>query len=240
MTADGLRSPGKDTGRASAFSGDIPLGVGIVSEGPARERIRAALTGDRIAVLAEADSVDALVADRRKLDVAVYGCQLAGAVGERGLRALRERWPRAQVVVVSPAASGNAVRKAVEAGAAGVVLEPQLEAALEVTILAAHAGQLSVPRQLGQYVARPKLSFREKQTLGMVVLGFSNLEIAERLYVTESTVKSHLSTAYKKLGVRSRAEAAALIVDPKEGFGPGILTIPVDEGHLVVSGAAKV
>ena len=72
-----------------------------------------------------------------------------------------------------------------------------------------------------------------KQILGMVVLGFSNAEIAAKLYVSESTVKSHLSSAFATIGVRTRKQAAALILDPGSGFGTGILAItdPI-EGSL--------
>jgi DNA-binding NarL/FixJ family response regulator len=69
------------------------------------------------------------------------------------------------------------------------------------------------------------LSMREKQVLGMLVMGFTNAEIAAKMFLAESTVKSHLSSAYTKLGVRSRKDAASMILDPVAGLGPGILTI---------------
>jgi DNA-binding NarL/FixJ family response regulator len=59
-------------------------------------------------------------------------------------------------------------------------------------------------------------------------MGFSNAEIARQLFVTEATVKSHLSSAFSKLGVRSRAEATARILDPEHGLGTGILSISDD------------
>jgi DNA-binding NarL/FixJ family response regulator len=71
----------------------------------------------------------------------------------------------------------------------------------------------------------PELTMREKQVLSLVVMSLSNGEIARQLYLTESTVKSHLGTAFRKLGVRSRAEAARLVADPERGFGTGILAI---------------
>jgi hypothetical protein len=56
-------------------------------------------------------------------------------------------------------------------------------------------------------------------------MGYMNCQIAERLFLAESTVKSHLSSAFAKLGVRSRNEAVSLILDPNRGLGTGILTV---------------
>ncbi|HEY2202673.1 MAG TPA: helix-turn-helix transcriptional regulator, partial [Solirubrobacteraceae bacterium] len=70
---------------------------------------------------------------------------------------------------------------------------------------------------------------RERQVLAMVVLDFSNAEIAEKLVVTESNVKSHLTSAFSKLGVSSRNAAAELILDHESGLGPGILRISPEE-----------
>ncbi len=54
-------------------------------------------------------------------------------------------------------------------------------------------------------------------------MGYMNSQIAERLFLAESTVKSHLSSAFGKLGVRSRNEAVDLILNPERGLGMGIL-----------------
>ncbi len=56
-------------------------------------------------------------------------------------------------------------------------------------------------------------------------MGMTNREIAEMLFLSESTIKSHLNKAFRKLGVRSRAEAQRLITDPGQGLGTGILAI---------------
>ena len=66
----------------------------------------------------------------------------------------------------------------------------------------------------------------------MVVLGFSNSEIAAKLYVSDSTVKSHLTSAFSKLGVRSRNEATAMILDLDSGLGTGILAISEEHERL--------
>jgi hypothetical protein len=63
--------------------------------------------------------------------------------------------------------------------------------------------------------------------LGQVAAGLTNSEIAESLFLSESTVKSHLSSAFAKLGVRSRKEAAALVLDPDQGPDARVLATGV-------------
>jgi DNA-binding NarL/FixJ family response regulator len=87
------------------------------------------------------------------------------------------------------------------------------------------AGQLVVPLVLSQQIAPRPLSHREKQILGLVVLGLTNREIAQKLYLAESTVKTHLSSAFRKIDARSRSEAVARITDPSSGYGTGIIEL---------------
>jgi DNA-binding NarL/FixJ family response regulator len=134
---------------------------------------------------------------------------------------------RAPIVVVSTGSGPRQVTEALERGAAGFVFEPDLGERLVATVRAVAAGQLAIPAEHRGAVARPVLSPREKQVLAMVVLGFTNQEIANRLHVTETTIKSHLSSAYRKLRVRSRHEATALILSDKT-LGLGILTLTGD------------
>ena len=114
----------------------------------------------------------------------------------------------------------------------GTVLLDDLRRSLAPTLLAVAAGQCVVPRRLRQLVDRPALSPRERQILAMVVLDFSNGQIADKLFVTESNVKQHLSSAFAKLGVGSRNEASELILDSESGLGPGILRISSEEGEI--------
>jgi DNA-binding NarL/FixJ family response regulator len=141
------------------------------------------------------------------------------------IRAVRANALTAPVVVVGSFASPRAVRDAIDNGADGLVASDRVTDALVPTLDAVCAGQIAFPREVRSHVWRPLLSTREKQILGMVVLGFTNGEIARKLVVAESTVKSHLSSAFRKLGVRSRTEASELILDPERGLGTGILAI---------------
>jgi DNA-binding CsgD family transcriptional regulator len=62
-------------------------------------------------------------------------------------------------------------------------------------------------------VERPTFSHRERQVLTYVSQGLTNAQIADELFLSESTIKSHLSSAFAKFGVRSRREAAALFLE---------------------------
>jgi DNA-binding NarL/FixJ family response regulator len=152
---------------------------------------------------------------------------LAGGSATQRLTAIAEaagRWPGVPLVASMPArATGTQLRKALRAGAAGIVMDDDLPRTLGPTAQAVHAGQLAIPPLLGRRVAPQPLSYREKEVLGFVVRGYTNRQIADELYLAESTVKTHLSSAFAKLDTRSRAEAAALILDPEEGHGLGIL-----------------
>ena len=135
------------------------------------------------------------------------------------------------VVVVPDSASTDheIVRGLLARGIAAIVAASRVESGLAPSVRAACAGQIVVPSEARRAMARPTLTVREKQVLGMVVMGFTNGEIAGKLHLAESTVKSHLSSAFPKLGVRSRREAAAAILDPKTGLGTGILAISETE-----------
>ena len=116
------------------------------------------------------------------------------------------------------------VRRAIQAGAHGIVTAAELERALPASIEAVLAGQIAIPYGFGARAAPQPLTVREKQILGLVVMGMSNAAIAAQLFLAESTVKSHLSSAFSKLGVSSRSEATTVILDPRSA-GLGILTI---------------
>jgi DNA-binding NarL/FixJ family response regulator len=199
-----------------------------VPKGDLRERVTHALEVDGVAITAHAASVGALLEGGREdsYDVVVFPCD--PREDEQLAEVKRLRRTSSAIVLLAPAADGRCVRRALRAGALGLVVESKL-AALGPTVRAAALGQISVPGESRAQIEPQPLSYRERQALGMVVMGFSNGEIAARLFLAESTVKSHLSSAFSKLGVRSRAEAAALVLDPAEGVGAGILTIPTAE-----------
>jgi DNA-binding NarL/FixJ family response regulator len=194
-------------------------------------RIAAVIADHGMAVVSEGP-------DHDPVDALVVAGELANGARDSAIRAVHERLPRARVVVMSSPPTPHDVRRALEAGAHGFVLDGDLPQALAPTIRAVCAGQSVVPEGMRTQVLEPAFSHRERQVLGMVVRGLTNAEIAAALFLAESTVKSHLSTAFTKLGVRSRTEATALILDSARGLRLGVLPIPSEREHASRAGDA--
>jgi DNA-binding NarL/FixJ family response regulator len=131
------------------------------------------------------------------------------------------------VMVLRGECSRGSVQDALAWGASGVLFEQDIGERLVTTVRAVAAGQLVIPADFSNVLTPPVLSPRERHVMAMVVLGFTNQEVANKLHITETTVKSHLSSTYRKLGVRSRHEATALVLSDK-GLGAGILTLTGD------------
>jgi DNA-binding NarL/FixJ family response regulator len=156
---------------ATRENGNSSLALGpalAVATGDAvtHRRITAALVEGGCLATADSAVVDPALEGVHMIVLAV---DLSDPEAAAALRAICEASPEASVVVVTPPGRDWEIRRALRAGARGIVFE-----------------------------------------------GATNREIADRLYLAERTVKSHLSTAFTKLGVRSRAEAAALVLDPDE------------------------
>jgi DNA-binding NarL/FixJ family response regulator len=189
----------------------------VVTDRAAAARASAALAGAGIP--ARAGRPRMLVADGPGADAQVESVRAAADRGQ-------------VVVAVLPDDAANGVlRRVLIAGAAGIVLAGELERALPPSVRAVAAGQLAVPARLRRRLAPRPLSYREKQVLKLVVDGYTNRQIADALVLAESTVKTHVSSAFTKLDARSRAEAAARILDPDEGLAAHLATISAGAGR---------
>jgi DNA-binding NarL/FixJ family response regulator len=179
-----------------------------------RRRIASVLEGDaQDSLLLFVDNAEELIGlGAEAPEIAVLACDFDLPTEMAMLRRIR-RELRLAIVVVSPPATATGVRRALDAGADAIVFEPMIESTLAVTVSAVGSGQAVVPRELRASVQRPTLSHRERQVLTYVCDGLTNSQIAEQLFLSESTVKSHLSSAFAKFGVRSRREAAALFLE---------------------------
>jgi DNA-binding NarL/FixJ family response regulator len=180
-------------------------------------------------LLSEAGFDLAVVADHVELKteperLIVLASQQVDTVRIHAIKTIADRLPEARILAIMPTDTRSALlRRALVAGASGIILEADLKRALVVSARAVLLEQLSVPARLGRQIAPRPLSHREKQIISLVVQGLTNREIATQLYLAESTVKTHLSSTFRKLDARSRAEAVARIQDPESGFGAAIL-----------------
>jgi DNA-binding NarL/FixJ family response regulator len=198
----------------------------LCQESSTRDRLATVLADEIINVAAQIRSMDD-IADQasERLSAVVLVSETLADDSIQDIVSLRANDPDLAIVVVADSSSPRALRAALAAGADGVIAAENVSQALPLALRSVWTGQITLPREWNERTSRPPLSAREKQILGMVVLGFSNADIASQLFLAESTVKSHLSSAFSRLGVRSRAEAAALILDEERGLGAGILTI---------------
>jgi NarL family two-component system response regulator LiaR len=152
-------------------------------------------------------------------DVVLMDLVMPGLDGASAARAIREDFPETQVVALTSFMNEDFVSSALEAGAIGYLLKNISAEELAEAIRSAHAGRPTLSPEATHALIqstrksshpRYELTERELEVLALMVGGLSNPEIAERLVVTRSTVKFHVSNILSKLGVGSRVEAVAL------------------------------
>jgi DNA-binding NarL/FixJ family response regulator len=110
------------------------------------------------------------------------------------------------------------VRDLLETGIDGVVSERDFDDAIGLVIRAVHSGYVALPRMMRHAVDPPVFTQRERDVFTLVLEGFSNAEIAERCFLAPSTVAGCLTGIYRRLGVQTRAEAMALVMDADDSL----------------------
>lgn len=148
-------------------------------------------------------------------DVVLMDLRMPGGDGVAAIKEITERRLRSRVLVLTTYDTDVDTIPAIEAGATGYLLKDAARDDLFAGIRAAAAGETvlspAVARRLVRRVRAPgeALSDREQLVLELVAKGTSNRDIAATLFVSEATVKSHLTHVFEKLGVRDRASAVA-------------------------------
>jgi NarL family two-component system response regulator LiaR len=157
-------------------------------------------------------------------DVVLMDMAMPDMDGAAATRLIRKKSPLIQVLALTSFKEEVLVQSALQAGAIGYLLKDISADELAQAIRAAHAGRSTLSPEAAQAlvhaVSQPPapgfdLTERESEVLTLMVEGLTNTQIAARLTVSPSTVKSHVSNILSKLGVASRSEAVALAVRNK-------------------------
>jgi len=139
--------------------------------------------------------------------------------GASATRAICQKYPQVQVIALTSYKEGDLVENALEAGAISYLIKDVSADDLVRAIRAAHAGRATLSPEAAQALVEKAnqppmpgldLTEREREVLVLMVEGLNNTQIAGKLTVSPSTVKSHVSNVLSKLGVASRTEAVTL------------------------------
>lgn len=178
---------------------------------------------DNLELVGEADDGETAVqlCGRILPDVILMDMVMPGMDGVTATRAIRQQFPSVQIIALTSFKEEELVQNALKAGAIGYLLKDVSAEELAQAIQGAYAGQTTLSAEVTQELVRANtrplspghdLTEREHTVLALLVEGLNNTEIAERLVVSPSTIKSHVSHILAKLAVTSRTEAVALAV----------------------------
>jgi len=154
-------------------------------------------------------------------DVVLMDMVMPEMDGATATRAIRRQFPKVQVIALTSFKEEGLVEKALQAGAIGYLLKNVSADELAQAIRAAHAGRATLSSEAAQALVHAAtqppapghdLTERERDVLALLVEGLNNTQIAAKLGVSPSTIKSHVSNILSKLGAASRTEAVALAV----------------------------
>jgi DNA-binding NarL/FixJ family response regulator len=191
------------------------------------------LIDDVQVVGAACDGAEAVrLAEDRRPDVVLMDLRMPGTDGIAATADLRERLPAARVLVLTTYADQDAIVPALQAGARGYLTKDASAEQIETAIRAVHAGQTHLDpavqeRLVTAVISQPPaagppgpgtgpgpgqkppggLTAREAEVLTLLAAGLSNTEIANRLYLSHATVKTHINRIFAKTGARDRAQA---------------------------------
>lgn len=160
-----------------------------------------------------------LLSNKLNPDVLLMDLMMPGMDGVTTIGAIRECCPETQIIALTNFKDEKLVHAALQAGAISYLLKNVSIDELASAIRAAHGGKPTLAPEAVQVLVstatRPPepghdLTPREREVLALIVEGLNNREIADRLTISRSTVKNHVSSILSKLGVSNRAEAVVL------------------------------
>ena len=176
---------------------------------------------DDLQLVGEAESGEAAIklCGEVRPDVVLMDMVMQGMDGATTTKVIRQNFPQVQVLALTSFKEGDLIKNTLEAGAIGYLLKDVSAEDLASAIRAAHIGRATLAADAAQALVeianQPPvpgfdLTHREREVLSLVIEGLNNTQIAGKLGVSPSTIKSHVSNIVSKLSVSSRTEAVTL------------------------------
>jgi DNA-binding NarL/FixJ family response regulator len=188
-----------------------------------REGLAAVLANDPgFELVAEAGTGEEAIEKFRRYrpDVTLMDLRLPGISGAEAITAIRAEFPQARIVVLTTETGDVPIQRTLTAGAKGYVLKGMAMSELLEIIRSVHAGKTKIPDRVATHIAEhitaKNLSARELQVLKLIASGHRNREVAQKLAISEETVKMHVRNIMVKLNANDRTHAVTIAV--RRGF----------------------
>ena len=182
-----------------------------------REGLAAIINNQRdMLLVAQASNAQEAILEYRKHlpDVTLMDLRLPDKSGIDAMIAVRAEFPEARVIMLTTFEGDVEIQRALEAGARGYMLKSMPPKELVEVIRQVHAGKKRIPAQLAaqlaEHMSDDNLTAREIEVLSQIAGGNRNRDIAEKLFITEETVKVHIKHIMEKLGANDRTQAVAI------------------------------
>ncbi len=182
-----------------------------------REGLAAIINNQRdMLLVAQASNAQEAIQQYRKHrpDVTLMDLRLPDKSGIDAMIAVRAEFPEARVIMLTTFEGDVEIQRALEAGARGYMLKSMPPKELVEVIRQVHAGKKRIPAQLAaqlaEHMSDEDLTAREIEVLSQIAGGNRNRDIAQKLSITEETVKVHIKHIMEKLGANDRTQAVAI------------------------------
>ena len=158
-----------------------------------------------------------------KPDVILMDLIMPGTDGVTATRQIKEKYPSVKVIALTSFQEDDLVQGALQAGAIGYLMKNISARELAAAIRSAYIGKMTLSPEATQILVQSRLQTqefeelteREREVLKLMADGLNNAEIADRLVVSISTVKYHISNILSKLGVENRVAAVTTAIQKK-------------------------
>ena len=192
--------------------------IALVDDHPILRQGIAALISDQPDLLLVGQASNGLEAIEQfrlhRPDVMLMDLQMPGMNGIDAMSAIRGEFPDARFVVLTTYTGDVQIVRALKAGARAYLLKSLLHRELLETIRAVHAGHKRIPpevaAELADHAADDQLTAREIEVLRLIAAGNANKIVADRLSITEETVKAHVKNILSKLDANDRTHAVTI------------------------------